>query len=208
MRAGDLARAVGREPHPTHTHSKAGSNVTNNPTDPQNGPETTPPAGAPGPVPPPQPEYGAPQGQPGYPQGAYQQPQQPYGQPQYGQQPPYGQQPYGQQGQNSNLTLNLWLSVFFMWIPALIFYLVEKDKVGPAQQKANADNLTFQLMRVALSFVLVLGVIPFLGWIIAALVPIAHLVFFIFAIIHAVKVPAEVEQGRYGTFIWTPEIIK
>lgn len=28
----------------------------------------------------------------------------------------------------SNLTLNYWLSVFFTWLPALIFWLIEKDK--------------------------------------------------------------------------------
>lgn len=189
--------------------------MTNNPTDPQNGPETNPPAGEPGPVPPQQPQHGAPEGQPGYPQqgqpsypqAAYQQPQQSYGQQPHGQQP-YGQQPYGQQGQSSNLTLNLWLSVFFSWIPALIFYLVEKDKVSPVQHKANADNLTFQLMRVALGFAMYLAIIPFLGWVIAILAGIGSVVFFVFAIIHAVKVPGEVEQGRPGNFIWTPTVIK
>ncbi|MGO1409950.1 MULTISPECIES: DUF4870 domain-containing protein [unclassified Microbacterium] len=206
---------------------KAGFAVTNDPTDPQNVPGGAPDPGAvppppPGqqpPVPPQQqvppqqpPAYG--QQPPGYnppPAGGQQYPQPGYGQPQpgYGQpQPGYGQPAYGQPYGNEpgNITLNLWLSVFFSWIPALIFYLVEKDKVNPVARKAAADNLNFQLIRiiaiVAAAFLLF---VPIVGALIYAVVGIGT---FVIAIIHAAKVPGDVNAGQYGKFMLTPDWIK
>lgn len=46
----------------------------------------------------------------------------------------------------TTLTLNYWLSVFFSWIPALIFYFVEKGKNSVIDEH-NRVNLNFQLVR-------------------------------------------------------------
>ncbi|GAA1741775.1 DUF4870 domain-containing protein [Microbacterium paludicola] len=148
------------------------------------------PYGAPG--------YGQPAGQPGYPQPGYGQPAgQPYGAPAYG---------YGQQVQ-SNITLNLWLSVFFSWVPALIFYFMEKDKVAPNYQRANAKNLNYQLIVViAYAAVGVLTVVTFgFASILYFLLPIAQL---IIGIIHAVNVPPQLQAGQEGKFYLAPDWVK
>ncbi|MGO1769053.1 MAG: DUF4870 domain-containing protein [Microbacterium sp.] len=168
---------------------------------------------------PPAPEYGQqPHGQQPYGQ---QQPQDPYGQqPGYGQAPPpgYGQPQYGQPGygqpqyapyagqEPGNITANLWLSVFFTWIPALIFYLVEKDRVTPVARKAAADNLNFQLLRIiAIAGSALLLLIPVLGVLLYFVVTIGT---FVIAIIHAAKVPGEVRSGQFANFILTPPWVK
>ncbi|WP_158685396.1 DUF4870 domain-containing protein [Microbacterium halophytorum] len=195
--------------------------MTNDPTDPQNVPggapqppqpdgQQAPPPPAPPQAPPAQPgqppQYGAPQ-QP----GGYQQP------PQYGQQPPYaGQQPpqYGQPAygqpypgtQPGNITANVWLSVFFSWIPALIFYLVEKDTVTPVARKAAADNLNFQLIRtIAIMAAAILLLIPYLGVLLYFVVTIGS---FVIAIINAAKTPGQVQRGEYATFLLAPSWVK
>lgn len=201
--------------------------MTNDPTDPQGIPGGAPQPGAVPPQPPVPPAYGE---QPGYTPPpadptygqqppAYDQQQAPaYGQPQqpgYGQQPPYGQQPgYGQAAygqpyggpEPGNITANLWLSVFFSWLPALIFYLVEKDKVVPAARKAAADNLNFQIIRiiamVAAAFIIWIPVVGVLVYIVVVLGG------FVLSIIHAAKVPGELRSGQYGSFLLTPPWIK
>ncbi len=167
---------------------------------------------------PPAPDYGQQQ----YGQQPYgQQPQDPYGQqPGYNQAPPpgYGQPQYGQPGygqpqyapyagqEPGNITANLWLSVFFTWIPALIFYLVEKDRVTPVARKAAADNLNFQLLRIiAIAGSALLLLIPVLGVLLYFVVTIGT---FVIAIIHAAKVPGEVRAGQFANFILTPPWIK
>lgn len=184
------------------------------------GAQTPPAPGAPAPGAPAygqpaagQPAPGAPYGQPapGYgqpPQGA------PYGQPGYGQ-PGYGQPagaPYGAQAGygapvQSNITLNLWLSVFFSWVPALIFYLVEKDKVAPHYQRANAANLNYQLIVViAYAAVGVISVVTFgIGAILYAVLPIAQL---IIGIMHAINVPTQLAAGQEGKFYLAPNWVK
>ena len=152
-----------------------------------------------------QPQYGQ---QPGYDQAAYGQ-QPGYGQPQYGQQqygqPGYGQPMYGG-NEPGNIAVNLWLSVFFTWIPALIFFLVEKDKVNPIARKAAADNLSFQLIRVIASLATyILVLIPFIGALIAV---VAGIGLFVISIIHAAKIPGQVRAGQPGQYILTPEWIK
>lgn len=207
--------------------------MTNDPTDPQGFPGGAPQPGAVPPQPPvpPQapPAYGQPQpgqpqqpgynpppaadpnygqqppayGQPGQPQPGYGQPQQPgYGQPAYGQ-PGYGQ-PYG--NEPGNITANLWLSVFFTWLPALIFFLVEKDKVHPAARKAAADNLNFQLIRtIAIVVAAFLLMIPVVGALIYFVVVIGS---FVLAIIHAIRIPAQVQAGQFASFMLAPTWVK
>ena len=151
-----------------------------------------------------------PQGQDPY--GQQQPYQDPYGQqPQYGQQPGYGAAPgyYGAAAplQQSNITANLWLSVFFSWVPALIFFLVEKDKVAPNYQRANAANLNYQIIvviayaAVGLLTIVTFGIAAFLY----ALLPIAQL---IIGIIHAINVPTQLQSGQEGKFYLAPNWVK
>ncbi|WP_217183551.1 DUF4870 domain-containing protein [Streptomyces sp. AC495_CC817] len=208
------------------------SNDATGPADPTNGdltgaadvpPAPPAPPAADASVPPaapapgqPAPGYGQPaQPAPGAP--AYGQPAPGYGQPQgapYGQQPGYGAPagaPYGQPGYGapvqSNITLNLWLSVFFSWVPALIFFLIEKDKVAPNYQRANAANLNYQLIVViAYAAVGVISVVTFgIGAILYAILPIAQL---IIGIMHAVNVPTQLAAGQEGKFYLAPNWVK
>lgn len=143
-------------------------------------------------------------------QGQAQQFSQPaqYSQPaQFGQQQGgYQQQPYGGAQASpdngfGNLQLNLWLSVFFSWIPALIFWLTDKDKTVDPVRKANGDNLSFQLLRVIVG---VCSVIPFLG----ILAGIASIGLFVVAIINAVQVPSAIREGRPAKLTFAPSWIK
>ena len=156
------------------------------------------------------------QGQPGYGQPAYGQQAPGYGQqaPGYGQPGPgYGQpgpgqpQAYGYGAQTaSNLQLNLWLSAFFVWLPALIFFLIEKDKVAPAYQAANAGNLNFNIVRtIAIFAATVLSGIPFLGGLLLVVVWVGGLVI---GIIHAVNVPPKVAAGQAPGYILAPDWVK
>jgi uncharacterized membrane protein len=128
--------------------------------------------------------------------------QNPYIQNPYGQAPVPLQQPYAQGfGQMvpadagiGNVAPNLWLSVFFGWIPALIYYLANKDTSSPVVRKVHADNLNFQLIRVIVCFV------PYLGML-------AALVLFVIAIVHAVQIPAQVRSGQQPRFTLTPNWI-
>lgn len=164
----------------------------------------------------PAPGYGQqpPQGAPAYGQPAPGYGQQPpqggaYGQPGYGAPAagaPYGQPGYGAPVQ-SNITLNLWLSVFFSWVPALIFFLIEKDKVAPNYQRANAANLNYQIIVViAYAAVGVISVVTFgIGAILYALLPIAQL---IIGIMHAINVPNQLAAGQEGKFYLAPSWVK
>jgi len=164
---------------------------------------TAPPASE-APVAPEAPVYG----QPAHGQPAYGQQPPAYGQqaPVYGQQPPaYGAPAYGPPV-TPNLTLNLWLSVFFYWLPALIFFLVEKDKVAPSYAAANAGNLNFQIVRtIAVVVASILMPIPFLGGLLFAAVMIAGLVV---SIIHALNVPARAAAGQAPGYIFAPDWVK
>ncbi|MFB7250359.1 DUF4870 domain-containing protein [Microbacterium sp. NPDC056234] len=178
-------------------------------------PPTAPPA-APQPQGPSQGQPGAPvYGQPGQPAPGYSQPGQPgyppAGQAQYGQQPGYGAAPgyYGAAApiQQSNITANLWLSVFFSWVPALIFFLVEKDKVAPNYQRANAANLNYQIIvAIAYAAAGLITIVTFgIGAILYALLPIAQL---IIGIIHAINVPTQLQSGQEGKFYLSPNWVK
>lgn len=151
-------------------------------------------------VPPPAaPQYQAPPpGAPQYqapPPGAYQQPQQGY------QQAP-GADPAG------TITLNYWLSVFFSWVPALIFYLIEKNKGDQQSFQFHLANLNFALLRTAAELVawwVIASFIPILGWLIAAIVSTG---FFVLYIIAAIKNPEAYRQGRSPEFVFNVSLIK
>lgn len=150
-----------------------------------------------------QPTYGAPQGnvppaQPGY--GA---PQQGYAAPPPGYAAP---QQVPATDPASNLTLNYWLSVFFTWLPALIFYIIEKDKGNPQVRALHAANLNFSLLRTAVYVVgWILVAIPILGGLLyfAAIVTL-----FVFHIIAATKVADTYKRGGGDPFIFNVPLIK
>ncbi|KKI16297.1 MULTISPECIES: DUF4870 domain-containing protein [unclassified Leucobacter] len=159
--------------------------------------------------------------QPGYaaPQPGYAAPQQPgYAAPQAGgyQTPPpagggYQQPGYAQPVADpvSNITLNYWLSVFFSWIPALIFFLIEKDKGNPQARAYHAANLNFSLLRVMVIVATwILGVIPYLGWVLAPLLGIGSIVLFVFHIIAAVKAPENYRTGQQPGFLFNIPLVK
>ncbi|ALE91712.1 hypothetical protein AOC05_04100 [Arthrobacter alpinus] len=159
------------------------------------------------PVEPTPPGYDAPATSPVPP--AYQQPvqqQQPYGQPPVPpayQQQPYQQQPYQQQTMAdpaSAVTLNYWLSVFFSWIPALIFFLTEKGKNGFSDEY-NKANLNFSILRGITGL---LVVIPYVGVIFGFLA----LALFIIHIIAAVDAPKKFRSGQPYKFPFNIAFIK
>lgn len=201
------------------------SNDATGPAEPNSGDLTgaanVPPAppAAPQPTSAPVPPAAAPA--PGQPAPAYGQPAPAYGQPApgYGQPPqgapapgygapagaPYGAQPaYGAPVQ-PNIVINLWLSVFFGWIPALIFFLIEKDKVPANYQRANAANLNFQIiLAIAYAACVVLS-FAIIG---AFLLPLVSLAQLIIGIIHAINVPPQLAAGQEGKFYLAPNWIK
>ncbi|WP_291280175.1 DUF4870 domain-containing protein [Galactobacter sp.] len=95
----------------------------------------------------------------------------------------------------STLQLNLWLSVFFSWIPALIFFLTCRDSSSPAVREAHTKNMNFVLVRLIVG---VVTAIPFVGWIVGG---IASLVLFIISIINAVQVPSQIRAGQRPMFV-------
>nr|WP_255622166.1 DUF4870 domain-containing protein [Tessaracoccus sp. OS52] len=100
----------------------------------------------------------------------------------------------------STVTLNYWLSVFFSWIPALIFYLSEKDKNALVADHVK-ENMNFQLTRVIAGLV---ATIPVVGWIVGG---IASLVLFVFAVMGAVQGPQAYRSGRAYRFPFSLRII-
>ncbi|MBL3699137.1 DUF4870 domain-containing protein [Leucobacter luti] len=124
------------------------------------------------------------------------------------QQPPLGyQQPIADPV--SNVTLNYWLSVFFTWIPALIFFLIEKDKGNQQAYAYHRDNLNFSLLRVGVVIATwILGAIPFLGGFLAVILGIGSLVLFIFHIIAAAKAPENYRRGEQPGFIFNIPLVK
>lgn len=171
------------------------------------------------PVPPaaPAPGYAAPQ-QPGFPPQAPPAPPAPpapgYGAPQQG----YAQPGNGQPGYNqgapvsdpmSNLTLNYWLSVVFAWLPALIFYIIEKDK-GNAQSRAlHTANLNFSLLRTGVALVgSIFAGIPVLGWLILLVAVIANIGLFVLHIIAATKVQEAYRAGQPDPFMFNIPLVK
>lgn len=169
------------------------------------------------PVPPQEPQYQAPPAQQHQQPQPHQQPQQPphFGAP--GQTPPppggYQQPPAGYAqpvaDPATNVVLNYWLSVFFSWIPALIFYLIDKDKGDQRLYAYQRDNLNFSLLRVGLVIATwILALIPYIGPIFGFLLGIGSLVLFIFHIIAAVKASEGFRRGEQPGFIFNIPLIK
>lgn len=102
--------------------------------------------------------------------------------------PGYGQAPEDPDAAN-RITLNFWLSAFFTWIPALIFYLTESNKTSRAMEYHKA-NLNFSLLRL---FVALFTVIPFVGWILGG---IASIVLFVIQIMAAINAPNAYRAGE------------
>jgi len=169
-------------------------------------------------APPAQPQYDAPQPPPQYAPPVAPEHQAPPQQPGYqppagGQVPPGGYQQAGYQqpvaDPVSNITLNYWLSVFFVWVPALIFYLIEKDKGNPQSYAFHRDNLNFSLVRTGLYVIIVIaGFIPYLNLILVPLIWIAQIVTFIFHIIAAAKAPEAYRRGEQPGFIFNIPFVK
>lgn len=183
-------------------------------------PPQTPPVP---PAPPAAPQFeqpAAPQATPAAPQ--YQQPQQPTP-PQYqqpfqqqpggGQVPPGGyQQQYAQQPVGDpagTITLNYWLSVFFTWIPALIFFLVEKDKGNRLANDYHRENLNFALLRTGVVVATyILAMIPYIGWLFALVLWIGSVVLFVFHIMAAAKATDAFRRGAQPPFNFNIPLIK
>ena len=159
-------------------------------------PEAAAPEQPAAPVPPPAaPQYQAP------PAGAYQQPQQPqqgYQQPQTTATDPA-----------NTITLNYWLSVFFTWLPALIFWMIKKDKGNQRANEFHVANLNFSLIRTGVVVVgWIIGMIPYIGWILGLLIWIASVVLFVFHIMAAAKAPDAYRKGGHPEFVFNFPIIK
>ncbi|WP_336659810.1 DUF4870 domain-containing protein [Leucobacter sp. USHLN153] len=123
----------------------------------------------------------------------------------------YQQQGYAQPVTDpaTNVTLNYWLSVFFTWIPALIFYLVDKDKGDQRLYAYQRDNLNFSLLRLGVGLATwILGVIPYIGWLFAFLLGIGSIVLFVFHIIAAVKSTESFRRGEHPGFIFNVPLVK
>lgn len=167
---------------------------------PPPGAPTTPPSA---PVPPPAPQP-LPQGYQPPPQGYQPPPQQ-----QPGQQQPQYAAPVDPAAQAASMvTLNYWLSVFFTWVPALIFYFIEKGK-NPLADQYHRENLNFSLVRTAVMVATwIIGVIPYIGWILAALLWIGSVVLFVFHIIAAAKATENYKQGLPTKFIFNIDFVK
>lgn len=166
------------------------------------GPDATsiPPAAPAAPQAPPAGAYQAPPGYQAPPAGAYQQPQQSAA-PQQG----MGSDPA------STITLNYWLSVFFTWVPALIFYIIEKDKGNARSFEFHRENLNFSLLRtgVWLATWLLTMILPFpIDVFLGGILWIGSLVLFVFHLIAAVKAPEAFRSGRRPEFIFNIPLIK
>ncbi len=156
----------------------------------------------------PNPSFGqqTPSGSPYQESGPYQQPAGGYQQPG----PGYGQPNPGYAAANgpvtadamNNVKLNLWLSVFFSWIPALIFWVSQKDNVPENVRQLHRDNLNFTLLRVIVGAI---AIIPIVGWIVGG---IGSLVLWIFQLIAAIKAPEEIAAGGTYKFQWVIPIVK
>ncbi len=181
-------------PEGTDGQETGGQPTSDSPTGAPQAPTTPPAAPAPPTGAPQQPQYQAPPQQPQQPQ--YQAP------PQAGYQQPVADPV-------SNITLNYWLSVFFTWIPALIFFLIEKDKGNQQAYAFHRDNLNFSLLRVGVMIATyILMIIPYIGWVLGILLWIGSLVLFVFHIIAAVKAPDGYRRGGRPEFIFNIPLVK
>ncbi len=105
-----------------------------------------------------------------------------------------------EQGRNT-LQLDYWLSVFFSWIPALIFFLTEKDK-NRLMDEHTKELLNFNITRIIVG---AFTAIPIIGWIVGG---IGSIVLFVMAILGAMSGPDEYANGRTYQFPLTFRFIK
>ncbi|PPK94144.1 hypothetical protein CLV92_10842 [Kineococcus xinjiangensis] len=163
-----------------------------------------------------QPPYGQPPqyGQPPHgqaPQGQYGQPAQ-HGQPQYGQAPqgqygqpaqygagPYGQPPVSPADERTWATLTHIGGIFFSFIPALVVYLVFKDRSGFLRGHA-ATALNFQIIILIAWIVSASLTTVLIGFLLMPLVGIAYLVFPILAAVAA-------NRGAAYRYPATPQMV-
>lgn len=101
----------------------------------------------------------------------------------------------------STLQLDYWLSVFFSWIPALIFFLTEKDK-NRLMDEHTKELLNFNITRIIVGAV---AAVPIIGWIVGG---IGSIVLFVMAILGAMKGPDDYANGRTYQFPLTFRFIK
>ncbi|MEO7587932.1 MAG: DUF4870 domain-containing protein [Arachnia sp.] len=101
----------------------------------------------------------------------------------------------------STLQLDYWLSVFFSWIPSLIFFLTERDK-NQLVDEHTKELLNFNITRVIVGAV---TAIPIVGWIVGG---IGSIVLFVMAILGAIKGTEEYGNGRVYRFPLTFRFIK
>lgn len=152
---------------------------------------TTPPQP---PQQPSQPPYGASQPAYGAPQPPHGASQPPYGAPQP---PPYGAAQPGPQPMNPS-DEKLWATlvhvggIFFNFLPALIGYLVLKDR-GPFVRSHTASALNFQLTMLIAEVVGYILMFVLIGFVI---VPAVYVLRLIFSIIAAVRA----NRGEWYTY--------
>lgn len=147
------------------------------------------------PVEPPPPGYDAPAGYQAPAAHSYQQPVQ---------NQPYSQNQPFQQGATdpaNTVTLNYWLSAFFSWIPALVFFLTEKGK-NSLVDDFNKENLNFSIIRGIAGVLWV--VVPGIGFIFG----LAALALFVMHIIAAVEAPKKLNSGQPYKFPFNIPFIK
>lgn len=123
----------------------------------------------------------------------------------------YAQQPVSDPV--SNITLNYWLSVFFNWVPALIFFVLEKDKGNPQARAYHVENLNFSLLRImagiATGVLLVpLALIPYVGGLFAFALWAANIVLFVFHIMAAAKAADAFRRGEKPPFVFNIPMVK
>lgn len=142
-------------------------------------------------------------------------PQQPFPPQMPQQQPAPAQDPYAayqptppqstKEQLTSTVTLNYWLSVFFAWLPALIFYFTEKGK-SPLSDQYHRENLNFSILRtiavLASSFIIW---IPILGQIIWF---VAWAGGFVLHLLVALKAKERFEAGEAPGFLFNLPMIK
>lgn len=127
--------------------------------------------------------------------------------PPAGQNPQYGAPQPGIPQQNpaaDRLVLNYWLSVFFQWIPALIFFFLDRGK-DARQDSFNRKNLIFSLVRTAVGVVASSLTLPALlngeTSAFGSLLGLVGTVLFVFHIVASISVKERYNTGGEPNFV-------
>ncbi|WP_404285379.1 DUF4870 domain-containing protein [Glutamicibacter arilaitensis] len=110
--------------------------------------------------------------------------------PGQGNQPQPGYQAQGPDENLQRIQLNGWLSAFFGIIPALIFFIIDKERTNPIVRDFHRDTLNFSIIRAIIGL---LALLPVIGWVIGLLGGIAC---FVVAIMAAINAPNEYQARR------------